>query len=83
VAAHDQPDLCSIDIEGATLPWSGVYAYLDRTVPMFAAGGPGPAYYNYVVIDKDHLAANPPPAEAYLVKRDHDWSLFRSSPSAG
>jgi hypothetical protein len=25
VEAHNQPDLCGIDIEAATLPWSGGY----------------------------------------------------------
>jgi len=38
VGAHDPPDLCGLDIEGGTLPWSGGYTYLDRRVPILAAG---------------------------------------------
>ena len=81
VEAHNQPGLCGIDIEGATLPWSGGYTYLDRSVPMFTAGGPGPAYYNYLVADKEYLSANRLAPDASLIKRDHSWSLFRVSQS--
>ena len=72
LAAHEQRDLCGVDIEGGSLPWSGGYSYLDRTVPIFTQGGPGPTYYNYVITNRDH------PATGETVRTDHDWSLIRS-----
>jgi phosphatidylinositol glycan class B len=81
LAAHDRPDLCGIDIEGKPLAWSGGYTYLDRAVPLYGGQATGPGYYNYLVAEDSYLAANPPPPGSQLVKRDHDWSLFRSSPS--
>jgi hypothetical protein len=83
LAAHDQPDLCGIDIEGEPLAWSGGYTYLDRAVPIFEGQASEPAYYNYLVEEDGDMAAHPPPPGADPVKRDHDWSLFRSSPSCG
>jgi hypothetical protein len=50
LAAHDQADLCGIDIEAAHLAWTGGATYLHRNVPIFPRGTSMSAgYYNYVI----------------------------------
>jgi phosphatidylinositol glycan class B len=50
LAAHDQPDLCGIEVEAAHLAWTGGATYLHRNVPIFSRGTwMGAGHYNYVI----------------------------------
>lgn len=50
LAAHEQKDLCGIDIEAAHLAWTGGATYLHRDVPIYPRGAwVGSNHFNYVL----------------------------------
>lgn len=50
LAAHDQSDLCGIDIEAVHLAWTGGATYLHRNVPIYPRGAwAGSGHFNYVL----------------------------------
>jgi phosphatidylinositol glycan class B len=49
-AAHDQPDLCGLQLIAARMAWTGGSTYLHRDVPIYGRDDAGSAgHFNYVI----------------------------------
>ncbi len=68
--AHDQPDLCGLQLVAARMAWSGGATYLHRNVPIYGRDDAGSAgHFNYVI-----TAGN---AQGDLVAHEGRVSLVR------
>jgi GPI mannosyltransferase 3 len=71
MAAHEERDLCGLEVEGVTLAWSGGYSHLHRRVPLYEGEGARKRspFVNYVITRE--------PIEGRVAARDGSWRLVQ------